>query len=421
MPNTLFLQPISSPDNPNPNYASATGGAIFSNYSQTGSDFLTPTDTDTLVNQGVTVAIANAEAVFSNDPSFSALFTESSVISLEGASQANSSSEAKVIASFSLAKNETFSFDFATDLQIEAKEIENRRAEYSHAQGKISFLVLETSDTKKPKVLDFFGMNGKLISADRKGDLKVRYSPQQNRITINDQNLTRDVDGNNNKDLLTGAVSGHYQRKFNQDLKITVVELSTSETKLKQDTLIGQLGSDVTYGTIWNDSTFGNSAPNKMYGSLGDDQLYAQGGDDILEGGSGNDRLDGGDKNDKIHGGDGNDTLIGGPGDDTLVGGIGNDVMRANPGKDLFLFHKDDSLLTGELDIIKDFKADKAQIKLQGWGTMNASDLLQGIATSPFQIADTSDGTLLSSSSGGKVLLEGVKVNQLNAGNFLFS
>ncbi|NJS09597.1 MAG: calcium-binding protein [Microcoleus sp. CSU_2_2] len=421
MPNTLFLQPISSPDNPNPNYASATGGAVFSNYSQAGSDFLTPTDTDTLVNQGVTVAIANAEAVFSNDPNFSALFTESSVISLEGASQANSSSEAKVIASFSVAKNETFSFDFATDLQIEAKEIENRRAEYNHAQGKISFLILETSDTKKPKVLDFFGMNGKLISADRKGDLKLRYSPHQNRITINDQNLTRDIDGNNNKDLLTGAVSGHYERKFNHDLKITVVELSTSETKLKQDTLIGQLGSDVTYGTIWNDLTFGNSAPNKMYGSLGDDQLYAQGGDDILEGGSGNDKLDGGDKNDKIYGGDGNDTLIGGPGDDTLVGGIGNDVMRGNQGKDLFLFHKDDSLLTGELDIIKDFKADKAQIKLQGWGTMNASDLLQGIATSPFQIADTSDGTLLSSSSGGKVLLEGVKVNQLNVGNFLFS
>jgi hypothetical protein len=56
----------------------------------------------------------------------------------------------------------------------------------------------------------------------------------------------------------------------------------------------------------------------------------------------------------------------------------------------------------------------------QGWGTIHASDLLGGSATSPFQLSDTNDGTLLSSSSGGKILWEGVKSTKLSAKNFMF-
>ncbi|MGB8689059.1 MAG: calcium-binding protein [Microcoleus sp.] len=441
MANTLFLQPSSPLDNSNPNYAIARGGAVFSDYSQTASGTLTATEADTLVKGGVSAAIADAKAVFSNDPNFSALFTDSAVIGIGGASQGSSSSEAKVIANFSVAKNQTFSFDFATGLQLQAKEIENPKAEYNQAQGKTSFVVLETSDAKKPKVLDYFGMNGKLISSEQIGDLKLRYSRDNDHVTITEYNPTTNIDGNNGIDFVTGAAIGNYQRQFNRNLNITIVELNTSDTKFKQDTLIGKLGSDVIYGTIWNDKIDGtkdadgkttkgedgdrqlkgtNSA-DKIYGSLGDDQISGEGGDDILEGGSGKDKLDGGDGNDKLYGSYDNDTLTGGSGDDILVGGVGNDVMWGDRGKDLFLFQNGDSLLTGELDVIKDFKADKDQMGLQGWGTINASDLLRGIATSPFQIGDTKDGTILSSSSGGKVLLEGVKLTQLSANNFMFS
>ena len=440
MANTLFLQPSSPLDNSNPNYARATGGAVFSHYSQTASGTLTVAETDSLVKGGVSAAIADAKAlaVFSNDPNFSALFTDSAVIGIGGASQGSSSSEDKLIANFSVAKNQTFSFDFATGLQLQAKEIENPQAEYNQAQGKTSFVVLETSDAKKPKVLDYFGMNGKLISSERIGDLKLGSSRN---VTIANQQKNTDIDGNNGIDFVTGAAIGNYQRQFNRNLNITIVELNNSDTKFKQDTVIGKLGSDVTYGTIWNDKIDGTkdadgkttkgengdrqlkgtNSTDKIYGSLGDDQITGEGGDDILEGGSGKDKLDGGDGNDKLYGSDDNDTLTGGSGNDTLVGGVGNDVMRGNQGNDFFLFHNRDSLLLGELDIIKNFKADKDQIGLQGWGTINASDLLRGIATSPFQIGDTQDGTILSSSSGGKVLLEGVKSTQLSANNFIFS
>jgi len=102
MASTLFLQPSSPISNPNPNYASATGGAIFLNYSQAASGILTSTQADTLVKGGVAAAIADAQALadFSNDPNFSALLTDSEVIGIDGASQGSSSSEAKVIGNF---------------------------------------------------------------------------------------------------------------------------------------------------------------------------------------------------------------------------------------------------------------------------------------------------------------------------------
>lgn len=437
MPNTLFLQAISPISNPNPNYASAQGGAVFYNYSQPASGTLTNSETETLVKSGVSTAIADAQAVFSNDPTFSVLFTESAVIGLGGAAQGSSSSSAKVIANFSVGKNQTFSFDFAAGLQLEAKEIENPKAEYNQAKGKTSFVVLDTSDAKKPKVLDYFGMNGNLITSEHIGDLNLGSSGL---VTITNQKKTNDINGNNGKDFLTGEATGNYRRQFNRDTNITIAEVNTSDSKFLQDTFIGKLGSDVIYGTMWNDKIDGTTnadgkktkgedgdrqlngtnGADKIYGSLGDDQIYGQGGDDILEGGSGNDYLNGGDGNDKLYGSDGNDTLIGGSGSDILVGGIGNDVMSGNQGNDLFLFQNGDSFLTGELDIIQNFKADQDRIGLQGWGTIHASDLLGRSATSPFQISDTKDGTLLSSSSGGKILLEDVKSTKLSAKNFMF-
>jgi len=61
MANTLFLQQSYPFDNPNPNYARATGGAVFSHYSQTASGTLTATEADTLVKGGVSAAIADAK------------------------------------------------------------------------------------------------------------------------------------------------------------------------------------------------------------------------------------------------------------------------------------------------------------------------------------------------------------------------
>ncbi|MEJ6484834.1 M10 family metallopeptidase C-terminal domain-containing protein [Nostoc punctiforme UO1] len=396
---TIFLQSTASSPNPNPNFANAQGFALFFNYSQASSGSLTDVQTDTLVKGGVAVAIADAQATFFNsEPTFSTLFTDDTGIGSEGAFVGSANSQTKVIANFAVGANQTFSFDFSADLSLSAKEIENRNIEYNQVQSKTTFLVLDTTNPDKPKILDYFGIRGNLISSKGIGDLRLGGSRN---VSIINREQTSDINGNKGQDSLTANVIGRYQKKFKQNTNITIVEVNTSSLTFLGDTLINNLGSDVNYGTIRNDSLTGNNCANKIYGSLGNDLLKGRRGDDILEGGQGNDRLYGDEGNDKLHGGLGNDLLIGGTGNDVLVGGDGNDK---------FVFERCDSLLKGEFDIIQDFQVGIDKILFDGWGNLNSEQWLSQMF-SQGQITDTIDGVLFNFNTGitqGQLLLSGV-------------
>jgi Ca2+-binding RTX toxin-like protein len=107
----------------------------------------------------------------------------------------------------------------------------------------------------------------------------------------------------------------------------------------------------------------------------------------------GNDTLIGGFGSDKLWGGAGNDCLSGGWGNDLLVGGSGNNTLWGGAGKDSFAF----GWQSRGLDVIKDFE--KGCDKLQ---------LMDGITVTSQSYSNA--GTLLHLSSGGDVLLAGVKV-----------
>ncbi len=405
---TLFLQPTNTISNPNPNFAKATGLTVFSNYSQASGD-LTFALAETLVKGGVAVAIAEAKAIFNNDPTFSALFTDSTGIGLEGPYAGSANSETKVVANFAVGANQTFSFDFSADLALTAKEIENPDTEYNEAQSKTAFLVLDTKDPNKPQVLDYFGIRGKLISSKQIGQLK--FSRSRN-VKIASRDQTTDVNGNNGQDFLTGKYVGTYQETFKRDTKITLVEINASAVTFLGDTLIGNLGKDVIYGTINNDKLNGTDDADKMYGSLGDDRLDGNKGDDILEGGEGNDRLNGGQGNDKLYGGSGDDILIGGRGSDILVGGDGYDQ---------FVFKRGDSL-NSDLDVIQDFQVGIDKIVLQNWGNLNPDQWLKEMF-SQGNITNTKDGVLFKFDSGrneGTLLIAGVSSNQINSQSIVF-
>ncbi len=272
------------------------------------------TQADTLVKDGVTEAIADAQALFFNDPAFSYLFSDTIGIGLDGSYQGSAKSTTKVIANFSVGAKQTFSFNFAADSSLTAKEIENPKAEYNQAKSRTGFLVLDMSNINKPKVLDYFGMRGNLISSKEIGDIKFHSS---RKVTLDNSDRNKDIDGNNGTDFVTGNASGTYQRRFAQDKKITIVEINESDVKFKKitiveinesdvkfkgDTLIGNLGTDVTYGTIGKDNLIGSNYADKIYASLGNDRIQGKKGDDILEGGQGNDTLNGGEGNDQLHG-----------------------------------------------------------------------------------------------------------------------
>ncbi len=77
-------------------------------------------------------------------------------------------------------------------------------------------------------------------------------------------------------------------------------------------------------------------------------------------------------------------------------------------GYDTFVFQKWDSFLPKEYDVIQDFEVGIDKIKFMGWSNIA-------------QMVDTQDGTLLTLSPGGKLLLEGLNISQLNPSDFLFS
>ncbi|MDZ7964436.1 MAG: calcium-binding protein [Nostoc sp. DedSLP03] len=384
----LNNKPDPKPD-PSPNFVTAEGDATFSNYSESAASILTATQADTLVKGGITAAIAEAQASF--DPTFSSLFTQAAVVGLSGQFEGTSNSEAKVLASFAVGRNESFSFDFSANLKLAAKEIENPDVEYNKGQSTTTFLVLDTTNPNRAKVLDYFGIQGKLVSSDQIGDLTFGRSRN---VTIESRDKDDDIDGDNGTDFLNGNAVGTYERNFNRKTNLTIVKINTSSVELAGDTLIGNLGRDVIYGTIRKDNLTGTNGADKLYASLGDDKL---------SGNRGNDNLDAGQGNDLLNGGDGNDTLYGGKGNDTLNGGSGNDVLIGGDGNDTFTFKRSDILLKKDFDVIQDFQVGVDKLVLDGWGSRG-------------NITDTSDGALLTLNtlSIGNILSIG---NTLSIGN----
>ncbi|MBW4451674.1 MAG: hypothetical protein KME55_02745 [Nostoc indistinguendum CM1-VF10] len=449
---TLFLQPIvDKVPNPNPNFANAKGVATFSKYSQKPSGTLTTTQIKTLVESGVATATVQAGSVFNTDPTFSSLFSDVTGIGLDGSFTGSASSKMQVIGSFEVAAKKTFSFDFFADLTLTAKEIDNYAAEYNQAKGKIGFLALDTTNPDKPKVLDYFGIQGKLISSEHIADLE--YSKSSN-ITIKSRPQTTDIDGDNGEDSLIVKAVGSYQKTFNRNTNITLVEMNVGNITFLRDTLINNLGKNVIYGTVGKDNLKGSNSGDKIYASLGNDKVDGRKGDDILEGGEGNDTLNGGGGNDSLNGGSGDDVLIGGEGNDVLVGGDGYDkfVFNGGDGGDTLLtdqlagvqdllvslgvdniINVSDSLLKGkvsinsslkeEFDVIQDFQVGIDKLEFKGWDDIKADSWLNEMF-SQGDITDTNNGLILNFNAGETqqtLLLSGVNSKQFSSESLIFS
>ena len=277
-----------------------------------------------MVNGGVAAAISSAEAIFIQNPTFTDLFTQNIAVGEDGAFEVKSISEAKVISSFDVAAGKTFSFNFAADLDLTSKEIENPNTEYSKASSKTTFVVLDISNgVQNPKLLDFFGLTGNLISSQFTSIFNAAAS---NNVYFN-SNKDIDINGNNGIDYIDGFATGNYQRYFGTNTKLAIIEMNSSLVKLRGDTLINNLGKDVKYGTIWDDDLKGTQYNDKIYASLGDDTIKGYDGNDIIEGAGGNDWLYGGDGRDSIYGGTGDDYIDGGYGLDYIDGGDGYDTV----------------------------------------------------------------------------------------------
>ena len=173
----------------------------------------------------------------------------------------------------------------------------------------------------------------------------------------------------------------------------------------------GRAEGDRLSGDSGNDRVIGSFGDDVIYGGSGDDVIDAKLGDDIVKGGTGNDKLYGNRGDDKLYGDSGDDFISGGRGEDRIYGGAGNDELYGSSSADVFVFEKD----AGD-DIITDFKAGKA-----GKDVILFHDVgLHSFANILDHAADTTGGLLITYDEGS-LLLENVKLEQLDKHDFLFS
>lgn len=315
------------------NYVDTLGNVVFSNYSHEPSQIWTDTQAYTLTESGENYSNSNAEAFF-YESELSGFFTESFGFGTDGSFAGNANNSAQIIASFAIASGETFSFDFLKDLLIESKEIENPDAEHNQGELNVGFVLLDTTDPNNIEVLDYADIYAYLLSSQQAGDITQYFSEN---FTLDGSDTIIDIDGDNGIDLISAISAGTYERTFDRDTNLTLIQINHSSVEWIGDSLIDNLDSDFVYGTIWSENWFGTSQGDRYYASMGDDVVFGRNGDDTLMGGDGNDRIYAGSDKDLVSGGAGDDILNGGNGDDFLEGDGGNDVLNGSNGDDVLL------------------------------------------------------------------------------------
>jgi hypothetical protein len=208
----------------------------------------------------------------------------------------------------------------------------------------------------------------------------------------------------------------------------------------------GTDGDDTISGSGSGQSIDGKGGNDSIVGGSGNDELKGDAGDDTLHGGDGNDKLDGGEGNDSLEGGAGNDTLAGGKGanflrggdgDDEIVGEKQSDTIAGGDGDDLIDASDGDDIIAGNRgnDTIKGGKGADTFVYREGDGADTIQDFLisegdriafdvtylQSFQDVQGRMYASGNGTLISRSDGGSILLTGVQPSQLSAANFLFN
>ena len=177
------------------------------------------------------------------------------------------------------------------------------------------------------------------------------------------------------------------------------------------DRITGAAGNDLLKGGSGDDTILGGQDDDRIVAGRGHDQAKGETGNDIIFGGTGSDRLNGGNGNDRLFGGDGKDRLMGDGGKDRLDGGAGNDRMFGGDGADSFVFSE------GQ-DIVLDFDPTVAgeKINLRGVASIeDYDDLVNG-----GHLRAVGSSAVIDDLNGNTMLLAGVSVAELHAGDFLF-
>lgn len=164
-----------------------------------------------------------------------------------------------------------------------------------------------------------------------------------------------------------------------------------------------------------NDLVIGGEGADAIATGRGRDRVDGNGGNDAIAlgrandlglGGAGDDAIAGGVGRDRLLGNLGDDSLSGGSGRDRLVGGFGDDALSGGGGRDVFLFHG-----RGGEDRVLDFR-DGDRLNVAGQGIERFADL---------DIERQGRSVIIDFGDGDSVTLQGVRIGQLDASDFIFT
>ncbi len=227
--------------------------------------------------------------------------------------------------------------------------------------------------------------------------------------------------------------------------------------------IVGNALSNTLKGFAGNDRLSGGAGNDKLYGGAGNDRLQGDAGNDVLEGGDGDDtyvvdssadiivetatgtelvlssvnwtlgallenltltgtatlgqgnsganRIVGNASANTLNGFAGDDIIRGGGGNDRIAGGQGNDRLTGGAGGDVFVFAR-----AAGSDRITDFDARSALEKIDLSGVSDIASFADLKAHHLSQVG----GNALISASGLTLVLDGVRVTDLDATDFLF-
>ncbi len=288
---------------------------------------------------------------------------------------------------------------------------------------------------------------------------------ESNNLAIAANTVIENLVSGDGDDLIYGnTIGNHISARGGDDMIYSGAGDDTVLGGEGDDRLVGEAGNDTLHGGIGNDILKGRLGNNTLHGEDGDDrlrgaddgndQLYGGTGSDILAGLNGADRLEGEDGHDFLYGGRGNDIVIGAEGDDVVrgnrnddllsggagsdrvFGGGGNDTLDGGAGRDFLLGENGNDSLDGGAgndNLTGGVGADVFVFAGAGYGYDRILDFETGIDLIAFGessgfgsfaevlslASDISAGARLDFGSGDVLLIEGLTVAELVAGDFV--
>lgn len=155
------------------------------------------------------------------------------------------------------------------------------------------------------------------------------------------------------------------------------------------------------------------SGKHRIEGTGDPEALFVTAADDLIFGYLGDDTISGGPGNDNLLGGDGDDAIAGGSGEDVIRGENGNDIISTGSGADMIVFASVDGM-----DVVTDFSARGRQHDILDLSQVGAIKNFQDLKSD--HLERHGSDVLVNASFGNSILLEDVKIRDLDASDFLF-